>query len=176
MIVDSDPGTAVGQDIPDEDDPGIFGTVDDNGDVDYSNSGQGDVDIDDDGDGLGGGEIGEVGEGQAESPAYNPDVVLDDDGNVVDSGNGNNTSPLIVDVGGSEAGQAAISEGNPAVRENGTPFFPSHPRDTHHHRSRNGPIRCTIGQPYFRPSHSTLSLGIERLWSQLDQVGSYEER
>ena len=40
-----------------------------------------------------------------------PDIVLDDDGNVVP---GNNTSPLIVDVGGAEAGQT-VGEGNPAV-------------------------------------------------------------
>jgi hypothetical protein len=47
-----------------------------------------------------------------EAPTYDPDVILDDDGNVVQAGN--NTSPLIVDVGGPEAGQTA-SEGNPAV-------------------------------------------------------------
>lgn len=40
-----------------------------------------------------------------------PDIVLDEDGNVVP---GNNTSPLIVDVGGAEAGET-VGEGNPAV-------------------------------------------------------------
>jgi hypothetical protein len=42
----------------------------------------------------------------------NPDITLDEDGNVT---SGNNTSPLIVDVGGPEAHGDVVGEGNPAV-------------------------------------------------------------
>jgi hypothetical protein len=41
-----------------------------------------------------------------------PDITLDEDGNVT---SGNNTSPLIVDVGGPEAHGDVVGEGNPAV-------------------------------------------------------------
>jgi hypothetical protein len=41
-----------------------------------------------------------------------PDITLDEDGNAT---SGNNTSPLIVDVGGPEAHGDVVGEGNPAV-------------------------------------------------------------
>lgn len=47
-----------------------------------------------------------------------PDVTLDEDGNVT---SGNNTSPLIVDVGGPEAHGDVVGEGNPAVSPQSPP-------------------------------------------------------
>lgn len=48
----------------------------------------------------------------------NPDITLDEDGNVT---SGNNTSPLIVDVGGPEAHGDVVGEGNPAVSSKSSP-------------------------------------------------------
>jgi hypothetical protein len=45
------------------------------------------------------------------------DIPLDDPGDIIPDAGGNNTSPLIVDVGAGQAGglDDVISEGNPAV-------------------------------------------------------------
>lgn len=76
---------------------------------------QGDTAGDDQGDvGDGGADEPTSGGDSTDSPPYDPDVILDDDGNIIQAGN--NTSPLIVDIDGPEAGQT-ISEGNPAVSE-----------------------------------------------------------
>jgi hypothetical protein len=69
---------------------------------------EGDTAGDDQGDVDGGGNSGD----STDAPPYDPDVILDDDGNIIQAGN--NTSPLIVDIDGPDAGQT-VSEGNPAV-------------------------------------------------------------
>jgi hypothetical protein len=50
--------------------------------------------------------------GSDNNSGVDPDITLDEDGNVT---SGNNTSPLIVDVGGPEAHGDVVGEGNPAV-------------------------------------------------------------
>lgn len=56
--------------------------------------------------------------GNSSSNDVNPDITLDEDGNVT---SGNNTSPLIVDVGGPEAHGDVVGEGNPAVSPQSSP-------------------------------------------------------
>ena len=60
-----------------------------------------------------------TGTGSDNDNGVDPDITLDEDGNV---SSGNNTSPLIVDVGGPEAHGDVVGEGNPAVSPKSSPL------------------------------------------------------
>lgn len=105
------------QDEPNQGDDTDFPEVEEN--PDGSGSG-GDDQVGDDPTGVDQGEV-ESGDNDPDPggeetdapPPYDPDVILDEEGNVIQAG-GNNTSPLIVDIDGPDA-SLTTSEGNPAV-------------------------------------------------------------